>query len=344
MILRRDIPPTMAIAEIRAGRWERVRPGAYLVAEPAPAAGAARAAAPASGAAGAARAAAPASGAARAQGPKRPAGPAPSAAADSWAEVHRRALARIAAVDAQLTVRHVVSHESAALLWGLPLIGDGAVVHVIQSVAPHRGRGDVRRHRQHLGEDEVVELDGRRVTSLARTIADCACSLPARDGLVLADSALRLGLDRERCDEMLRRRVGQRGVRRAIEVLSLADDGAESPGESRLRHVLLRAGLPAPQTQVLVETDDGPAWGDLGWPEWRVLAEYDGVAKYTAESTAAAAVLRERRREVAIERQGWRVLRASAADLRRPGPLVAALLRSAPPAARVRLRPRPWLT
>ncbi|WP_372594604.1 hypothetical protein, partial [Actinotalea sp.] len=90
MILRRDIPPSMAVAEVRAGRWERVRPGAYLPAEPAPAA---RAAAPASGAA---RAAAPAAGAARAQVPRRPDGPGPSAAVDRWAEVHRRALARIA--------------------------------------------------------------------------------------------------------------------------------------------------------------------------------------------------------------------------------------------------------
>jgi len=289
----------MAVAEIRAGRWERLRPGAYLAVVP---------------------------------------------SADRWADVHRRALARIAAVDAQLGVRHALSHDSAALLWGLPLIGDGSIVHIIQAVAPHRGPGDVRRHRQHLRDDDVVELDGRRVTSLSRTIADCASSLRAQDGLVLADAALRLGLDREECGEMLRSRSGQRGVRRATEVLSLADDGAESPGESRLRHMVLRAGLPAPQTQVLVETQDGPVWGDVGWPEWRVLAEYDGVAKYTATSTAAAAVLRERRREVAIERQGWRVLRATAADLHRPDPLVAALIRWAPPGTRDHVRPRPWLT
>ncbi len=298
MLLRREVPPAMAIAEIRAGRWERIRPGAYLEV---------------------------------------------GTLADPYADRHRRALARIAAVDAQLSSRHTLSHESAALLWGLPLIGPGSVVHLIQSVPAHRGPADVRRHRHHLDDAEVVELDGRRVTSLARTLADCASSLPAQDGLVLADAALRRGLDREVCAALLRARVGHRGVRRAMAVLELADDGAESPGESRLRHVALRAGLPEPQTQVLVETGDGAVWGDVGWPEWRLIAEYDGVAKYTAQSTAAAAVLKERRREVAIEREGWHVVRAPAADLRRPGPLLTALTRWAPAAARDRLRPRSWL-
>src|SRR5665647_3975642 len=53
---------------------------------------------------------------------------------------------------------------------------------------------------------------------------------------------------------------------------------AESPGESSARSVLLRAGLPVPQTQVRVDTPLGTFWSDLGWPEWRLLAEYDGRA------------------------------------------------------------------
>ena len=298
MILRREVPPAMALTEVRAGRWERIRPGAYLpVVE----------------------------------------------ALEPYVDLHRRALARIVAVDAGLDTEHALSHESAALLWGLPLIGDGSTVHLTQVIAQHRGSADVRRHRHRLSDGDVVELDGRRVTSLARTVADCASSLPAQDGLALADSALRRGLDRAECLDLLRGRVGHRGVRRAMAVLGLADDGAESPGESRLRHVVLRAGLPVPQTQVLVETREGSAWGDLGWPEWRLIAEYDGVAKYTVRSTAAAAVLKERRREVAVEREGWRVVRVTSADLRRPEALVAELIRRAPPGTRERLRPRVWL-
>ena len=237
----------------------------------------------------------------------------------------------------------MLSHQSAALLWGLPLIGDGSTVHVVQAVPSGRCSPDTRRHRHLLLDSEIVEVDGRRLTSLARTVADCASMLPPQDGLVLADAALRRGLVREECMELLRARVGHRGVRRATTVVELADDGAESPGESRLRHMVLRAGLPVPRTQVLVETREGPAWGDVGWPQWRLIAEYDGVAKYTAGSTAAEAVLKERRREIAIERAGWRVVRATAADLRRPEALLAEILQRAPAGARQALQPRRWL-
>ena len=238
---------------------------------------------------------------------------------------------------------HVISHESAALLWGLPLVGDGSTVHVIQEVTPHRGRNDLRRHRHRLTDRDVVALDGRLVTTLERTVADCAAGLPARDGLVLADAALRRGLDRAACLDRLERRTGRRGTRRALAVLELADEGAESPGESRMRHLVLRAGLPVPRTQVRVETADGPAWGDVGWPEWQLLAEYDGAAKYAARSTASASVLRERRRELAIERREWHVTRATSADMHRPGPFLESLLRFVPEQVRTTLRPRVWL-
>lgn len=268
-MLRRDVPASVAAARVRAGEWERVRPGAFVSRIP---------------------------------------------DADRWARSERLALARIAAVEAKLAVPHVLSHQSAALLWGLPSVDDGHVVHVIQQVSSHRGPADLVRHAHHLEQADVVELGGRRVTTLERTVADCLASLPSADGLVLADAALRRGLHRGRTATILTRAPGRRGVRSALEVLSLADDGAESPGESRLRHVLLRVGFPPPETQVLVPTEEGDVWGDLGWRGWRVLAEYDGAAKYTASSAAADAVLRERRREVLIERRGWRVVRASAAD------------------------------
>lgn len=262
---------------------------------------------------------------------------------DRFALVERHALARVAAVDAKLTVEHVLSHESAALLWGLPLVGDGSTVHVIQQVTPHRGHEDVRRHRHRLAAEDVVELAGRTVTTLERTVADCASTLPARDGLVIADAALRRGLDRDRCRELLHRRRGRRGVQKGLAVVELADEGAESPGESRMRHLVLRAGLPVPQTQLRVDTAEGSAWGDLGWPEWLVLAEYDGAAKYTARSSAPTAVLKERRREVAIERCGWRVARATSRDLHRPRAFLDSVLQLAPDGVRSELRPRPWL-
>lgn len=263
---------------------------------------------------------------------------------DAFVAARQRALARVAAADGLLTLPHAISHQSAALLWGLPLIDRGATVHIVQASSPHsRGAPDIVRHHHVLASRDTTVLHGIRTTTLERTVLDCAMSLPAQDGLVLVDAALRLGLDRGACLERLGSWSGRRGVRKAIEVLTLADDGSESPGESRLRHTVLRVGFPTPQTQVRVPTVDGDAWGDIGWPEWHLIAEYDGRAKYAANGAAADAVLRERRREVLVEREGWRVVRATSADLRRPHALITAIVRHAPASTAASLRPRRWL-
>ncbi len=261
-----------------------------------------------------------------------------------WAVRRTLALARIAAVHSQLRLDHVISHQSAALLWGLPMVDAGTRVHLIQTTTSHRrGTSDIARHECALSEDDVVSLAGMRVTSLLRTVVDCASTLRPSAGLVIADGGLRAGADIDRLGELVNSMGPRRGITRARAVLGVADDGAESPGESLTRHLLLRAGFPVPTTQVRVNTTDGPVWGDLGWEAWRVLAEYDGVAKYTATGRVADAVLAERRREVVIEREGWRVLRVTAVDLRHPATVIREVLRHAPRGTADALRPRPEL-
>lgn len=266
------------------------------------------------------------------------------APADRWDSLRDRQLALIAAAHRQLTGHHVVSHESAALLWGLPMTPGSSRTHVIRRRPPSAtAPADLVQHVMVLGHHDVVERDGILVTSLERTVVDCAMSADPRSGLILADAGLRRGLDRGAALDRLTDVATRRGKARALAVLTHADPGAESAGESAARHLVLAAGLPAPETQVRVETPDGTFWSDLGWPDWRVLAEYDGAGKYTATSGAADAVLRERRREVLLEREGWRVFRVTAADLAAPDATVRALLRLAPAGAADRLTPRPEL-
>lgn len=252
---------------------------------------------------------------------------------DRFAASRRTALARVAAVG--LTFGDVVlSHSSAALLWGLPLLTAHDRVHVVGRWSGNaRTSPDVVRHLLRLDADDVVVRAGLRTTSLVRTVVDCATTLEAAGGLVVADAALAVGADVAACRHRLERLGPVRGVRTARAVLSVADDGAESPGESLARLAVLRLGLPAPQTQVRVATDDGDYWGDLGWPAWQVMAEYDGRAKYTARGTAADAVLAEKRRQEAMEEAGWCVLRLTSADLRAPERLRRRLARVLPPEA-----------
>jgi len=250
------------------------------------------------------------------------------------------ALARTVAIRDQLTAPYVLSHASAALVWGLPLLATPDRTHVIGVSNPARNGTDIVRHVHELpAHHQTVHL-GHPVTTLERTVVDCAMTMGPRAGLVLADAALRVGVDRGDCARVLAGMQGRRGAPAARAILDLADDGAESPGESSARFVLLRAGLPVPQTQVRVETHLGTFWSDLGWPEWRLLAEYDGRAKYEANGSASEAVIQEKRRQSAVEEADWRMLRITKEDVAQPATLVRRVKRAAPDGAVGRLRPR----
>jgi len=257
----------------------------------------------------------------------------------SVAELRRQSLAHAVGVDRLLTAAHWFSHETAALVWGLPTWRRPRVTHVLQHYSPSaRTDRRIQRHTAVGAEDELTTHRGLPVTTLERTAVDCAMSMPALDGLVVADAALRRGADIDMIRELLGRRMCAPGVRRAREVIAHADAGAASPGETATRFVVLRAGLPRPDTQVAVSTRLGERCADLGWPAWRVLLEYDGRSKYADEDE----LIREKRRHDALVEAGHTVLRVTKEDLAR-AELVPRVLAALPPDARSRLRPRRWL-
>lgn len=249
-----------------------------------------------------------------------------------------RALARILAVDERLVSPHWFSHESAALIWGLPTWRTPDVTHVRQQGRPsaRRDRG-VLRHAGELDERRRATVGTLPVTDLEQTMVDCARSLPPVAGLVVADAALRAGADRATALGIVESVKGRNGTARARAVIEAADDGAESPGETASRLAVLRAGLPRPDTQIRVDTRLGTFWADLGWGDWSVLLEYDGRTKYLSVDD----LVREKRRQDALVDAGYRVLRVTKEDLRRPDDLAARVRRSLPPD--VALVPRPLL-
>jgi hypothetical protein len=98
------------------------------------------------------------------------------------------------------------------------------------------------------------------------------------------------------------------------------DGGAESPQETRTRLVLIGAGLPRPQTQIVVRDDFGDAFArvDMGWQQCKVGVEYDGVQHWDPESRAY-----DIDRHARLLVQGWRIVRVSADILRyRPQTIV----------------------
>ncbi|WP_156044223.1 hypothetical protein [Cellulomonas sp. HZM] len=192
------------------------------------------------------------------------------------------------------------------------------------------------RHRPYPDADEMAVARRLPVTSLEVTAWDCLTTMRCLDALVVADAALRAGASLDELVERARRRQGRRGSTRARTILEHADAGAESPRETYLRLVLLRAGLPAPQTQVPARTGRGTYWGDLGWPRWRLLVEYDGRDKYRA--TDGTDLWREKLRRDALADAGWRTVHVTKED--RPSDIVRRVVTHIPVDARVALTVR----
>ncbi|ROS23788.1 hypothetical protein [Cellulomonas sp. PhB150] len=224
----------------------------------------------------------------------------------------RHALGVIVGSHRRLNCDHWFSHTSAALVWGLPTWRLPSSAHVLcRERAGSQRASWLTSHHGEVVDSEVTEVSGLPVTTLARTVADCLMTLPPLDALVVADAALHRGLTLESLESTLRARRGRAGSTRARAVLDVADDGAESSGESASRFVLLRDGLPAPTTQIPVSTRLGTYWVDLGWEEWGLLLEYDGRVKYASR----ADLMQEKRRGDALVEAGGTVLRVTHEDL-----------------------------
>jgi very-short-patch-repair endonuclease len=164
-------------------------------------------------------------------------------------------------------------------------------------------------HRDEMFDDEVQAVGAMLASTPARTAFD----LGRRRGLVLAvvrvDAlANATTLPAASVDALIKRHAGVRGLRQLRTVVGLMDGGAESPQETRTRLVLMNAGLPRPRTQIVVHD-----WRiDMGYEEFKVGVEYDGVQHWTDP--------RQHRRDIdrlaELLARGWLIVRVSADMLR----------------------------
>ena len=90
----------------------------------------------------------------------------------------------------------VFSHKSAAVLWGLDLLTVPQMLDAYSRSHCATDRERIHRHKTAISPDEVTRLPGTSimVTTVARTLQDCARSMPFREAVVLADSIMRRGL------------------------------------------------------------------------------------------------------------------------------------------------------
>jgi hypothetical protein len=264
-------------------------------------------------------------------------------------EDRKKALARLGALHSQLRADHVFGHTSAALLLGCRVWRTPSETHVYQRYrASGHAADNVRRHAWTILPADITAASGLPVTSLARTVVDCARTLRPLEGLVIADSALAMGIGRETLLELLAALPGRRGTRRARRVIELADAGAQSAWETWVRYELLRHGLPRPTTQMPVRTEAGVFHTDLGYEQWALGIEFDGRVKYRAGGVRpghdpAQEYMHEKARADAIRRAGVTVESVNASDKRDVPAMIARLMGHMPLDVTAAARPDPLL-
>jgi hypothetical protein len=214
----------------------------------------------------------------------------------------------------------VMSHDSAARLWGLPRPRSTAdVLRLTDPERWRRGEGFLMT-RAPLGGGEIWRAGPVRVTSAPRTLIDCAREWPLEDAVVAMDAALLA--ERTTTDEIRAAAFamsGWPGASRAVRAAGLADGRAESPLETRGRLRILGSGLPAPELQVEIHAGGRlVAVVDAWFEEAAVAVEFDGRVKYTdpwRRRDAGQVLWDEKRREDELRGLDIRFVRVADADL-----------------------------
>jgi hypothetical protein len=240
--------------------------------------------------------------------------------ARKWAELtidQRYALrVRGAALERHGTV--ALSHHSAAVLWGLPILvpWPDEVHFITDRTAGGRSNPGIRRHALGVGSEDVTQIDGLLLTTVSRTVVDLAATLDIKSGVAVVDRAL--FVDRRgryapltTTAELMatwERMLPFRGSTRARAIIEFGTHLSGSPLESGSRVNIALSGFPQPALQHPFCIEGSYYETDFYWLDFNAVGEADGRGKYfdprmLGGKSTAEAVLLEKEREDAIRRE-----------------------------------------
>jgi len=203
----------------------------------------------------------------------------------------------------------VVSHHTAAEFWG------GIVPETAQTHLTVIGR-DRRRPRQglvmhHAKAVRSTNHGGVQVTTPEQTFCDLAGTLSLVDLVILGDSLVRKKATTTAALLSAVERWAGPHRARARRAAGLVRERVDSPMETRVRLMLVFAGLPEPVVNLQVGADGVTFRLDLAWPELRLAVEYDG--RHHAEDAHQWGHDLSRREW--LDAHGWRLIVLRAEDV-----------------------------
>lgn len=171
-----------------------------------------------------------------------------------------------------------ISHHTAAQLWGAAPPADAATHVTLPSANGRLVRQGVCSHYR-KDPAQTTLRKGLPISTPEQTFLDLAAiGVGLVDLVVVADGLIKGGhTSPERLVDAAAQWSG-RGCRIARRAASLARQGVDSPQETRLRLLLVLAGLPEPQVNLIIRGRDG-SWRrryDLAYKHLRLILEYDG--------------------------------------------------------------------
>jgi very-short-patch-repair endonuclease len=209
--------------------------------------------------------------------------------------------------------RATVAGLSAAALLGTRWIDAKRPAELAQA-SRHKTKG-ILLHSDELWDDESCFIRAIPVTTPARTAFDLGRRRGLTTAVIRLDALMRAtNVKPPEVALIADRHRGARGTVQLREALGLADAGAESPQETRTRLVLTAAGLRPQRTQIEIFNRFGGYVHriDMGWDDWQVGVEYDGIQHWTDPDIRNHDI----DWQAEAEALGWRIIRVSSDMLR----------------------------
>ncbi|WP_427016786.1 hypothetical protein ACQCSX_19085 [Pseudarthrobacter sp. P1] len=263
---------------------------------------------------------------------------------------------RVLAYNRTTAVQPVFALETAAVAWGLWLVGTPTELHLrTQFSGGGRSTRGIRRHLLPL-DAEAEPLGELLVLPKAHTAVELAARLPFAKAVAVVDSSRRalrepaadprlgpgwaaeslLGdpVQPAELQALAEQLPSAAMVRRALRVVEFSTHLAESAGESISRATIHILGFPAPELQCKFTLGNGERTrSDFHWPRHRLVGEFDGHGKYVRPDwggglSTADRLIAEKKREDGIRALGFGFARWDWKELNQP-PVLARILSDA---------------